>query len=73
MKSAIGLRFSIVGRHVLRAAAWVAVTIALGMILATLLGSPLAASGATKPAAPGGREIKEKLGPWVYRNMSVPV
>jgi len=73
MNSATRLQFSTVAKRAVRAAAWVAVTLALGLMLAILFTPELAASGSTKTTPPGGQQIKEKTGPWVYRSYSTPV
>lgn len=72
MKTESRLQFSRFGRGLARATAWVAVTMALGLILVIMFGSPLAAS-TTESTLPGKHDIKEKTGPWVYRNISIHV
>ena len=73
MKSEIGLQFLIFGRRVARAAAWVAVTMALGMILALMFGRPVAASTPFEATSPGGHHGNWKSAPLGYKNPSVRV
>jgi hypothetical protein len=73
MKSGIGLQFSILGKQLARAAAWLAVTMTLGLILAVLFGPPLAASTPIERPSPGEQHFKQKDGPWVYSIYSTPV
>jgi hypothetical protein len=73
MKSDIGLQFSILGKQLVRAAAWLAVTMALGMILVLLFGRPVAASTPTEPTSPRQQHFKQKGGPWGYKIFSTRV
>ena len=73
MKSEIGLQFLILGRQLVRAAAWVAVTMALGLILMTMFGRPLAASTPFEATSPGGHHGNWKSAPLGYKNPSVRV
>ena len=65
MKSEIGLQFSTVVRGIVRTAGWVALTVAVGLILVIACGSPLAAFAPAAVTAPGTDHVK-KTGPWVY-------
>jgi hypothetical protein len=73
MSMATRPRFSTFAKRAVRAAAWVAVTLALGLTLAILFTPELPASGSTKTTPPGGQQLKKKSGPWVYRSYSTPV
>ena len=65
MKTDIGLQFSLVVRRVARAAGWVAVTMALGLILDIVCGRPVAALTPSEVTSPGTDHTK-KTGPWIY-------
>jgi len=73
MKSGIGLQFSILGQQLARGAAWLAVTMTLGLILVVLFGRPLAASTPPERTSPDEQHFKQKDGPWVYVLHSTPV
>jgi hypothetical protein len=73
MRIATRLQFSTFGKRAVRAAAWVALTLAVGLMLAILFTPQLAVSGPTEATSPGGHQIKQKSGPWVYRSVSTPV
>ena len=73
MRIATRLPFSTFGKRAVRAAAWVALTLAVGLILAILFTPQLTASGPKEATSPGGHQIKQKSGPWVYRSFSTPV
>jgi hypothetical protein len=73
MKTEIGLQFLNFGRRVARAAAWVAVTMALGMILAIMVGRPVAASTPFDATSSDGHHSKWKTAPLGYKNPSIRV
>jgi hypothetical protein len=73
MKTEIGLQFSTLGKRVARAAAWVVLTMALGMILAIMVGRPVAASTPFEATSPDGHHSKWKTAPLGYKNPSIRV
>jgi hypothetical protein len=73
MKTAIGLQFSTHAMRLVRAAGWVGVTMAFGLILVMLFGGQKTASTSREPVAPGGQHFKQKTGPWVYVSVSTRV
>jgi hypothetical protein len=72
MKIATRLQFSTLRKAVARATGWALVTMAVGLILVILFGSPLAASSPSSYDLPGSSP-KTKTGPWGSRPVSVRV
>jgi hypothetical protein len=72
MKTATRLQFSSFTTAIARASGWALVTMAVGLMLVILFGSPLAASSPSSYDLPGSSP-KVKPGPWGYRPISVRV
>jgi hypothetical protein len=72
MKTATRLQFSGFMKAIARASGWALVTMAVGLTLVILFGSPLAASSPSSYDLPGSSP-KIKPGPWGSRPISVRV
>jgi hypothetical protein len=72
MKTATRLQFSGLTKAIARATGWALVTMAVGLMLVILFGSPLAASSPSSNDLPGTSH-KTKSGPWGSRPVSVRV